>query len=152
MNSLLEWRKKHEFVSTPEEHSKWFNSLNESSCIYRILEINNNPSAFVGFKFIEENHKRLYLTAYHIQKTHLNLMMNCILHYVFDVMNFEKVYCNIPVKNIRTIVFLLKFGFEIEGRLTNWLQYKDIRMDAYLISFNKSEFKNDTKLDYKFEI
>jgi len=136
------------------EHEEWFQreSENEMSRLL-IFERDEVPKGFVSFTKIDRRNKHAYWAFYSgsLSERGLGLSMEVLaLKYAFEVLEIQKLCCEVLSFNDAVVNFHIKFGFEQEGvRKRHYVrdeQYYDIHQ---LAIFDNTWLKNKERLEDK---
>lgn len=140
---------------TSEQQINWFNKIkNDSSQKYWIIKYDNLKIGVVSIYNIKYNFKHCSW-AFYLGNTELRglgigaKVEYNILYFVFEIMKFHKLNCEVFSFNEGVIKMHEKFGFHKEGLLREYI-YKDGRFyDVVVLSILNQEWQNiKNKLKY----
>lgn len=159
---LLEWRRDPEvckYLNTiPDDielQRKWFNNVKDNpSKKYIIFNHNDTDMGLYGLVNIDYDNKKLEIGGYGPEKYlgngYANIGFACMLHYIFEHMQFNKVYATMPTFNYRSLKMTLRHGMQIEGVLKDWFLYDGKFYDDFIVSILKKDWKNKDIPEYVF--
>lgn len=82
-----------------------------------------NMHAGIGILIIEEHRKKGYATE----------ALNMLIEYAFQTLHLHQLYCNITADNTSSLKLFQKQKFKIIGLKKEWVLYKSIWMDEYML-------------------
>lgn len=85
----------------------------------------------------EPHHRRagvgILIDAAHRQKGHAAQALAQLIHYAFNTLNLQQLYCNIAVDNEPSLRLFTGNGFEITGTKKQWLNVKGRWVDEHTL-------------------
>ncbi len=131
-----------------EEQINWFEKIkNDSSQKYWMIEYNNLKIGVVSIYNIKPNFKHCSW-AFYLGNTELrgvgigSKVEYNILNYVFEIMKFHKLICEVFSFNEKVIQMHEKFGFQREGLLREYILKDGKYYDVVVLSLLKYEWEN----------
>jgi UDP-4-amino-4,6-dideoxy-N-acetyl-beta-L-altrosamine N-acetyltransferase len=127
---LLGWRNSErvragmytDHVIGAEEHERWLESaLRDPAAVYRIFEYRDCAAGFVSFTAISRPHRRCHW-AFYLGETDVPrgtgaAMEFLALSHAFEILQVDKLCCEVFAFNSGVLKLHEKFGFVEEGRL-----------------------------------
>ena len=115
----------------------WFIKLNSNNKIigtFGLLDIDTRKGITeIGYGISPENWSNGYFSE----------ALLVVLKYLFNDLNFQRVWAKTQSNNIPSIRALENFGFKKEGTLRNfYLSTKGIRYDSVILGLLRNEFKD----------
>lgn len=168
LDMLLEWRNDdnvQEYLPSvkniEDQYTWWIKSENDFTKKYRIVRVDDKDYGVFSLVNIDYSNKRLEIGGY-IPRVNQGRMIlgkklavssiECIKHYAFEFMNFNKIIATVPKFNLRALHLDLSCGFEIEGVLKEWFYHHGVYHDDYILSFLKKDWNKDKfDLQYTFD-
>lgn len=152
---LLKWRNSEDVapymysdhVIESGEHQSWFKSItqNEERSIYRLICVNNDPVGLVSITSI--NHElrscswAFYLASPNTRGTGVGQVTEWwAIEYVFNVLNLNRMECEVLVANDSVIRMHESFGFRRESYLRERCWKSGVALDAVGLSLLKRDW------------
>lgn len=161
---IMNWRMKPEItkymytdpILTLENQKKWFDSIqNDNSVKYWIIEYNQVKIGLINLYDIDYKNRRCSW-AYYIGDTSfrgkgIGTMLECnIYDYVFNILELNKLSCEVFSFNEKVIFIHKKFGSIIEGILKQHIYKNGIYHDIVTMAIIKEKWEK-IKGNYKYE-
>src|SRR5690606_30364121 len=140
------------------EQLRWFESVSQrSDCEYWMIELDNNSVGVVNLIKKEPNHKRsdwaFYLGSPEIRGRGVGSKVESgIIFYVFSVLMYDMLHCQVFSTNEAVIGLHRKFGFEVEGILKKHFFRAGEWQDLYLLSLFRGEVEKRGYLSQPVEV
>ena len=126
------------------EHVNWWNSIlisdNKKYLIYENFSI---PLGVIGFTEIDKKNLKVNWNFYSnpVAPVGIGSFMEFLaLDYAFSILEVNKVNCEVLIQNKSVIALHEKFGFKIEGVLTDHILKNDKFHDVVLMSIKTNEW------------
>lgn len=153
---LLQWRNKDRIranmynsdIITPEEHRHWIDNILHVPTKLYLLAYDVIKDVPIGLASIVNINKKLSNCEWafyigeddYLNKGHAIEVEYLILKYVFEDLNFHRLFCAVLDFNTQVISFHKQFGFIEEGRYREYL-FRDGRwLDVILLSILQDEY------------
>ena len=119
---------------------------NKSSLLFGIF-FSNEHIGIIELANISKIHKHCEIRFIIGRKDYWNKgigskSINKALNVVFNKLKLEKAYAFTYSNNLGSQKVLKKNGFSIEGKIDNFFQYKNRRVNNVILGLNKTSFKN----------
>jgi len=153
-NILREWRNMPEVSKymysdhhiAEEEHEKWFNRiLNDKTTKYWKIICDNEDAGLVNLYDIDNQNSRcswaFYIASPNVRGRGVGSFVEySVLHYVFDVLNLNKLCCEVLGFNEPVVRMHKKYGFKEEGLLRDHRVKAGKAYDVYCLALLRSEW------------
>lgn len=164
LETIMNWRMSPEVTAylftnpklTIEKQKKWFESISKNQTVkYWIIEVNNEPAGVINLADI--NYKSQTTTwAYYIGNTNLRSMQLAIslelslYEYVFEKMNFEKIYGEVLSANSGVVKLHQLCGCRVENIVKDEVEKEGKKYDVTHLIITKDEWYQN-KHKYRYE-
>lgn len=141
-------------VLNMEMQKKWFKEIEKKSDIYWMLMCDNVDIGVVILLNIDKENKVCGWAHYignldYRGKKIMPLVEYNIYDYVFDVLEFEKLTCELLESNKRALDIHIRCGSTIEEKLPNHVLKNGLSYDAVRVAITKKQWNNiKDKQDY----
>jgi UDP-4-amino-4,6-dideoxy-N-acetyl-beta-L-altrosamine N-acetyltransferase len=132
-----------------DEHMKWFESLKSENKVRKVWVIfyENVPVGVVNLTCIDYENKITDWGFYIGETAYRGLGIGSItlyrlMEYVFDKIDFHKMYTSVLENNLDALNLYKKFGFKEEGRLRKHILRDGKYIDVSLIGILNEEWKD----------
>lgn len=143
-------------VLTLEIQKKWFKKINnDSSLRYWIIHYEDTPIGLLWLYGIDQVNKRCewgyFIGEDDFRGRGLARTLECnIYDYVFNVMNLNKLHCEVFAFNEKVVSIHKKFGSDIEGVLKQHIYKQGKFFDIVCMGIIAEKWKN-IKCNYQYE-
>jgi RimJ/RimL family protein N-acetyltransferase len=121
------------FIASPDRGSEYLWAIEKDGIVCGIVSVyhidNKNRKCEWGRFMVDENHKGVGSVVEYM-----------VLDFVFNVLNMNKLYCEVLIMNDPVISMHKKFGFATEGMLLDHVYKKGTPMDVMYLALKKSEW------------
>lgn len=157
---LLQWRNRDDVrknmytqhVISWEEHLSWFQKTkNDVTKKHLLFEKEGVPVGFIGFSEIHKINKTAFWAFYSGDPTRRGVgsqMEVFALDYAFEVLDLEKLSCEVLSFNYPVVSFHRKHGFRIEGVFKNHFLQEEKRVDIYRLALFKKDWLKFLQKDF----
>jgi UDP-4-amino-4,6-dideoxy-N-acetyl-beta-L-altrosamine N-acetyltransferase len=134
-----------------EKQEKWFKNLVIDKAQKQWLIVYENEKIGVAYLYnIRENFRSCYWGFYLAERNHRgkgigSLVENEVIEYVFNVLDYNKLLCEVLEQNNRVIKMHEKFGFRREGYFREHILKNGEYLDVVSLALLKSEWKVNKK-------
>jgi len=144
-------------VLTLEDQHNWFKKLKESNANekYWIIELENGtPVGLMSVNNIDYINDQASW-AYYIGSTEargkgLGRILECNMYdYAFEILNLNKLWCEVFEFNEKVIMMHEKFGSKVEGKLTDHIKKNGKYFNVVRMAILRKEWEDkNSKVDY----
>lgn len=132
---------------TKEEHQKWIEKLKKDTAKAWIIKYDGKPVGLSSLSNIDHKNKTTewgFYIAYESArgKGIGSASLYKLMEYVFDKMNFKKMYTKVLENNTVAIRLYEKFGFKNEGMLKEKLLRDGKQINVILMGILQKEWRN----------
>lgn len=130
-----------------DEHRKWIENLKNSNIRKAwVIKYSEKPIGFVQLTNIDNIKKTTEWGFYIADKLYRSkgigsLTLYKLIEYVFNNMKFDKMKTKVLENNTVALKLYKKFGFRIEGKPKEKIERDNKKIDVYLMSLKKDEWK-----------
>lgn len=152
---IFEWRNSDEIrkwmyadhLIQEEEHQDWINRvLEDQSCKYWIIEFEGKSVGLANIAQIDHLHGRctwaFYIGEPSTKGSGIGAVTEyLILNFVFEVLELDKLWCEVISENSSVIHLHERFGFRREAYLRSHIKKEGTSRDVVSLGMLKSEWK-----------
>lgn len=164
LEMIMNWRMKPEVTKymytdpklSIEDQKKWYRKISQDdTCKYWIIQVDGIDIGVINLVDIDKRNKRCSW-AYYIANTSFRgrgiaRILECnIYDYVFEKLQFNKLWCEVFTFNEKVIAIHKKFGSEIEGTLKQHIYKNGEFFDVVRMAITKDKW-NNIKSNYEYE-
>lgn len=137
-----------------KDHLRWIDYLknNLKQLVFAIIDSKGNILGIVSLNNIDYLNKRTDWAFYLSKEKKIGLAVAIefkILNYIFEILNIEKLNCEVLENNLGVKKLHNKFGFVDEGFIRSNIIRNDKRIGVFLLGITKEEWFS--KRNYFFE-
>ena len=132
---------------TPAEHERWFAGIDgDHTRTYWIIELNGQPVGLANLYDIDQRNQRCAWAYYLADPSTRGLGVGSyveywVLQYVFEGLNFYKLWCEVLASNEPVWKLHENFGFTLEARFRGHIVRGDAREDVLGLGILASDWR-----------
>ena len=160
LEMVLQWRNREDVrknmytqhIITWQEHTAWFQKAKDDDTKkYLLFQKDDTPLGFVSFTEIHKKHKTAFWAFYSADPTRRGIgsqMEVFAIDYAFEVLQLEKLNCEVLSFNYPIVSFHRKHGFRIEGIFKNHFLQEGVYTDIYRLALFKKDWIKFLQKDF----
>lgn len=132
-----------EIPVTEDSHKNFLKQIEKSSDFLWAIEKDKEICGIVSVYHIDEKNKKCEWGRFMVDEKYKgvgSVVEYMVLDFVFNVLNMNKLYCEVLIMNDPVISMHKKFGFITEGLFLDHVFKKGAPMDVMYLALRKSEW------------